>query len=77
VQDFGRGIAPEHVPRLTERFYRVEEGSSGVRGTGLGLSIVRNVLIRHATRLHVRSAPGAGSTFSVRFPLLRRSDQNS
>ncbi|MBB3997448.1 ATP-binding protein [Aureimonas pseudogalii] len=77
VQDFGRGIAPEHVPRLTERFYRVEEGSSGVRGTGLGLSIVRNVLIRHATRLHVRSAPGAGSTFSVRFPLLRRSDQNT
>ncbi|WP_062206323.1 ATP-binding protein [Aureimonas sp. AU12] len=67
VQDFGQGIAPEHVPRLTERFYRVEEGSSRIRGTGLGLSIVRNVLIRHHTRLTVSSIPGQGSTFAVRF----------
>ena len=67
VRDFGQGIAPEHVPRLTERFYRVEDGSGRVRGTGLGLSIVRNVLIRHNTRLSIASIPGQGSTFSVRF----------
>ena len=67
VRDFGQGIAPEHVPRLTERFYRVEDGSARVRGTGLGLSIVRNVLIRHNTRLSIASIPGEGSTFSVRF----------
>ncbi len=69
VRDFGRGIAPEHVPRLTERFYRVEDGSARARGTGLGLSIVRNVLIRHNTRLSIASIPGQGSTFSVRFRL--------
>lgn len=70
VRDFGRGIAPEHVPRLTERFYRVEEGRSR-RGTGLGLSIVRNVLSRHRTRLLIASAPGEGSTFSARFDVVR------
>ncbi len=69
VRDFGQGIPPEHVPRLTERFYRVEDGSGRVRGTGLGLSIVRNVLIRHNTRLSISSIPGQGSTFSVRFRL--------
>lgn len=66
VRDFGRGIAPEHVPRLTERFYRVEDGLRR-RGTGLGLSIVRNVLSRHRTRLLIASTPGEGSTFSVKF----------
>ena len=69
VRDFGQGIAPEHVPRLTERFYRVENGNARARGTGLGLSIVRNVLIRHNTRLSIASIPGQGSTFSVRFRL--------
>lgn len=72
VQDFGPGIAPEHVPRLTERFYRVDVGSSrAMRGTGLGLSIVRNILLRHRSRLVVRSTLGIGSTFSARFPLVR------
>ncbi len=69
VRDFGQGIAPEHVPRLTERFYRVEDGSGRARGTGLGLSIVRNVLMRHNTRLQIASIPKEGSTFSVRFRL--------
>ncbi|WP_279480998.1 ATP-binding protein [Aureimonas sp. SK2] len=67
VRDFGKGIPAEHVPRLTERFYRVEEGTSGKPGTGLGLSIVRHVLTRHRTRLSIVSEPGKGSTFSVRF----------
>ncbi|WP_062017707.1 ATP-binding protein [Aureimonas sp. AU4] len=69
VRDFGKGIAPEHLPRLTERFYRVE-GKTRERGTGLGLSIVRNVLIRHRTRLRIASEPGEGATFSVRFDRL-------
>lgn len=69
VQDFGPGIAPEHVPRLTERFYRVDVGSSRAkRGTGLGLSIVRNILVRHRARLVVTSVVGEGSTFTARFP---------
>ena len=69
VQDFGPGIPPEHVPRLTERFYRVDVGSSRAkRGTGLGLSIVRNILVRHRARLIVTSTVGAGSTFTARFP---------
>lgn len=67
VRDFGKGIKAEHVPRLTERFYRVEEGTAGKPGTGLGLSIVRHVLTRHRTRLAIVSEPGKGSTFSVRF----------
>lgn len=71
VRDFGPGIPPEHVPRLTERFYRVDVGSSrGKRGTGLGLSIVRNILIRHRARLLVHSVVGEGSTFTARFPAL-------
>ena len=70
VRDFGPGIAPEHVPRLTERFYRVEEaGARQTRGTGLGLSIVRNILARHNTRLIVDSRVGEGSTFRVRFDI--------
>jgi two-component system phosphate regulon sensor histidine kinase PhoR len=67
VRDFGKGIKAEHVPRLTERFYRVEEGTAGKPGTGLGLSIVRHVLTRHRTRLAITSEPGKGATFSVRF----------
>lgn len=70
VQDFGRGIAPEHVPRLTERFYRVDvEESRARQGTGLGLAIVKHIVARHRGRLTVRSELGAGSTFSVRLPL--------
>ena len=70
IQDFGPGIPAEHVPRLTERFYRVDVGNSrSKRGTGLGLSIVRNILVRHRGRLMVTSAVGKGSTFTARFPV--------
>lgn len=70
VQDFGGGIAPEHVPRLTERFYRVDVAQSRAqRGTGLGLAIVKHIIARHKGRLKVRSELGTGSTFSVRLPL--------
>ncbi|MCQ8783234.1 ATP-binding protein [Mangrovibrevibacter kandeliae] len=68
VQDFGPGISAEHVPRLTERFYRVDVDASRLkRGTGLGLSIVRNILVRHRARLVVTSKIGEGSTFTARF----------
>lgn len=69
VQDFGAGIAPEHVPRLTERFYRVDGEDRSRRGTGLGLAIVKHIIARHRGRLTVRSQLGAGSTFTVRVPL--------
>lgn len=70
VRDHGPGIASEHVPRLTERFYRVDIGTSrGKGGTGLGLSITRNILLRHRSRLLIVSAPGEGATFTARFPL--------
>ncbi len=70
VEDFGIGIAPEHVPRLTERFYRVDvEASRARRGTGLGLAIVKHIVARHRGRLTVRSELGAGSTFAVKIPL--------
>ncbi|WP_083660328.1 ATP-binding protein [Acuticoccus yangtzensis] len=71
VQDFGKGIPPEHVPRLTERFYRVDiEESRARRGTGLGLAIVKHIVNRHRGRLTVRSTIGTGSTFTVRLPLV-------
>ncbi|PWL19222.1 two-component sensor histidine kinase [Falsochrobactrum shanghaiense] len=69
VQDFGPGIAAEHLPRLTERFYRIDvETSRARKGTGLGLAIVKHVLARHRGRLVVRSQLGEGSTFTVRLP---------
>jgi two-component system phosphate regulon sensor histidine kinase PhoR len=75
VQDFGQGIAPEHVPRLTERFYRVDvEASRARQGTGLGLAIVKHIVARHRGRLTVRSELGAGSTFTVRIPLRETRD---
>jgi two-component system phosphate regulon sensor histidine kinase PhoR len=68
IQDFGPGIAKEHVPRLTERFYRVDvETSRAKKGTGLGLAIVKHILTRHRARLVVRSTPGEGSAFTVKF----------
>jgi two-component system phosphate regulon sensor histidine kinase PhoR len=68
VRDFGPGIAKEHVPRLTERFYRVDvETSRAKKGTGLGLAIVKHILTRHRARLMIRSDPGEGSAFIVRF----------
>jgi two-component system phosphate regulon sensor histidine kinase PhoR len=69
VGDEGAGIAREHLPRLTERFYRVEGQKSGERlGTGLGLAIVKHIANRHRGGLMVESAEGAGTTFSVYFP---------
>ena len=68
VTDHGPGIAEEHVPRLTERFYRVNvESSRTKKGTGLGLAIVKHILTRHRARLVIRSEIGKGSTFTVRF----------
>lgn len=70
VQDSGIGIAAEHIPRLTERFYRIDAGrsrSSG--GTGLGLAIAKHVLIRHQATLDIKSKIGKGSTFICKFPL--------
>jgi two-component system phosphate regulon sensor histidine kinase PhoR len=70
VTDTGIGIQAEHIPRLTERFYRVDVGRSRKSGgTGLGLAIVKHVLIRHNARLEIESEPGKGSTFSCRFPV--------
>ncbi|MCW8891221.1 MAG: phosphate regulon sensor histidine kinase PhoR [Sedimenticola sp.] len=72
VTDSGIGIAPEHIPRLTERFYRVDVGRSRESGgTGLGLAIVKHVLTRHDGRLLVESEPGKGSVFTCRFPHTR------
>jgi two-component system phosphate regulon sensor histidine kinase PhoR len=72
VQDTGIGIAAEHLPRLTERFYRVDPGRSrATGGSGLGLAIVKHVLQRHGGSLEVTSAEGRGSTFTCHFPLER------
>jgi two-component system phosphate regulon sensor histidine kinase PhoR len=69
VSDEGPGIAREHIPRLTERFYRVENARSRrLRGTGLGLAIVKHILRRHQGHLAVESEPGRGSEFSVLLP---------
>jgi len=69
VQDNGEGIAPEHIPRLTERFYRVDKSRSRqTKGTGLGLSIVRHVLLRHNAKLLISSEVGKGSAFTAQFP---------
>lgn len=75
VQDTGLGIAPEHIPRLTERFYRVDRGRSRMNGgTGLGLAIVKHILHRHAGRLVVESQLGQGSEFAAYFPADRAID---
>jgi two-component system phosphate regulon sensor histidine kinase PhoR len=69
VTDTGIGIPPEHIPRLTERFYRVDAGRSrATGGSGLGLAIVKHVLQRHGATLEVQSTLGAGSTFTCHFP---------
>jgi two-component system, OmpR family, phosphate regulon sensor histidine kinase PhoR len=72
VKDTGIGIAAEHLPRLTERFYRVDAGRSRkLGGSGLGLSIVRHGLQRHEARLEVESVEGQGSNFTCHFPVAR------
>jgi two-component system phosphate regulon sensor histidine kinase PhoR len=69
VSDTGMGIPPEHIPRLTERFYRVDPGRSrSTGGSGLGLAIVKHVLQRHGGTLEVQSTIGAGSIFTCHFP---------
>lgn len=69
VRDNGIGISPEHIPRLTERFYRAESSRARSQGgTGLGLAIVKHVLTRHRASLHIESEPGKGSTFRCDFP---------
>ncbi len=73
VRDSGIGIAPQHIPRLTERFYRVDRSRSReTGGTGLGLAIVKHVVNRHQARLEIISDEGKGSTFSITFPAKRR-----
>ena len=72
VTDTGPGIAPEHIPRLTERFYRVDRSRSrDTGGTGLGLAIVKHVAQRHGAELKIESTPGKGSTFTMIFPASR------
>jgi two-component system phosphate regulon sensor histidine kinase PhoR len=69
VRDQGEGIEAEHLPRLTERFYRVDAARSrALGGTGLGLAIVKHIVNRHGGRLEIESTPGEGSTFSVKLP---------
>jgi two-component system, OmpR family, phosphate regulon sensor histidine kinase PhoR len=69
VLDSGIGIAAEHIPRLTERFYRVDRGRSReTGGTGLGLAIVKHVSLRHQATLEIHSEPGVGSDFRIVFP---------
>ncbi len=70
VRDFGPGIAPEHLPRLTERFYRVDVADSRSQGgTGLGLALVKHILNRHGGRVAVESVLGQGATFTMHLPL--------
>src|SRR5579864_2297586 len=71
VRDYGPGIAPEHLPRLTERFYRVDVRESRAQGgTGLGLALVKHILARHRGRLSIESTAGAGATFIVHLPVV-------
>ena len=74
IKDFGPGIAAEHLPRLTERFYRVDDGQSRAKGgTGLGLAIVKHIVARHRGRMQVESTLGEGTSFTLYFPM--RQDQ--
>lgn len=78
VKDFGEGIAPEHIHRIFERFYRVDKSRSREKGgTGLGLAIVKHILEGHATRAEVESDPGKGSTFSFKLPRARTDEHGN
>jgi two-component system phosphate regulon sensor histidine kinase PhoR len=77
VEDTGIGIEAEHIPRLTERFYRVDRSRSReTGGTGLGLAIAKHALARHDATLEIESTPGKGSRFSARFPARRLASKN-
>jgi two-component system phosphate regulon sensor histidine kinase PhoR len=70
VRDYGPGIAPEHLPRLTERFYRVDVADSRAQGgTGLGLALVKHILNRHGGRLTIESVYGEGAAFTAVLPM--------
>ena len=70
IRDYGPGIPEEHIPRITERFYRVDvDTSRAQKGTGLGLSIVKHILTRHNARLTIKSEVGKGAAFTVHLPL--------
>ena len=70
VADEGEGIGPDHLPRLTERFYRVDSGRSrAMGGTGLGLAIVKHIVERHRGRLDIASTLGKGTSITVLLPL--------
>lgn len=72
VEDNGEGFDPVHIPRLTERFYRIDKGrSAATGGTGLGLAIVKHVLLRHEAQLDIASRPGTGARFRCAFPASR------
>jgi two-component system phosphate regulon sensor histidine kinase PhoR len=78
VEDTGVGIEAEHIPRLTERFYRVDRGRSReTGGTGLGLAIVKHALARHQATLEIESTPGRGSRFTAKFPARRMVPQRT
>jgi two-component system, OmpR family, phosphate regulon sensor histidine kinase PhoR len=78
VRDTGPGISSEHLPRLTERFYRVDPGRSReTGGSGLGLAIVKHALHRHGARLEIDSSEGRGSTFTCHFPAERLLEQRA
>jgi two-component system phosphate regulon sensor histidine kinase PhoR len=78
VEDTGPGIAAEHLPRLTERFYRVDRSRSReTGGTGLGLAIVKHVAQRHGGQINIQSTIGKGSVFSIVLPLSRVQAKNA
>ncbi|GAA0469821.1 hypothetical protein GCM10009096_08430 [Parasphingorhabdus litoris] len=78
VTDQGEGIAPEHIPRLTERFYRVDKGrSKSIGGTGLGLAIVKHITERHGGRMEVTSEQGVGTTVAVFLPVIKTQSENT
>ena len=69
VSDTGRGIPPEDLPHIFEKFYRSRGTSSHPKGVGLGLSLVKNIVEQHGGTISVESIPGKGTTFTMRFPL--------
>lgn len=77
VKDNGPGFDPKHIPRLTERFYRIDSHrNSSTGGTGLGLAIVKHALLRHDAELKIESTPGHGSCFTCHFPLAREASND-